>query len=219
MSLAINPVLAADGKVEKMISITADITQTKQKAMEFTVRLQAIREATCVANIALDGSPLEMSPHLLRLLGQPPQGPAEPTVLGAVQSALREALGQGRLDTLRQGRAVAVELRTGQAGAEALRLDAALSPVRGLDGQLEKLVMFGTDVSAQRRSMERSSTIVNTINDLAMQTNLLSLNAAIEAARAGDAGRGFAVVAGEVRNLAGRSAASAREIAAMLETT
>ncbi|MBL0937700.1 MAG: PAS domain S-box protein [Gemmatimonadaceae bacterium] len=74
-------------------------------------------------------------------------------------------------------------------------------------------------MTAISESGKRINAITRVIDDLAFQTNLLSLNAAVEAARAGDHGRGFAVVAEEVRGLALRSATASKEISALIEET
>lgn len=80
-------------------------------------------------------------------------------------------------------------------------------------GELRELA---SALEAIRASGNEVSKIIRTIDEIAFQTNILALNAAVEAARAGSAGLGFAVVAEEVRNLAQRSAAAARETSASI---
>lgn len=84
---------------------------------------------------------------------------------------------------------------------------------RASSEKMERLVEAVENISDASRNVAK---IIRSIDDIAFQTNLLALNAAVEAARAGNAGRGFAVVAEEVKNLATRSAASAKETTALI---
>lgn len=83
----------------------------------------------------------------------------------------------------------------------------------------EKMQELKTAIGEISKCSEEISTIINAIEDIASQTNLLSLNAAIEAARAGEAGRGFAVVADQVKNLAEESAKAAGQTTELIQMT
>lgn len=80
------------------------------------------------------------------------------------------------------------------------------------------MIELMTSMNELKSSSNEIAKIIKVIDEIAFQTNILSLNAAVEAARAGEAGKGFAVVAEEVRNLAQRSAQAARDTASIIES-
>jgi methyl-accepting chemotaxis protein len=119
--------------------------------------------------------------------------------------------------------AAALDELTSQVNASADNAKSAASTVENANQStaqsgviVEKAIQAMNGIEQSSREVSR---IIGVIDEIAFQTNLLALNAGVEAARAGEAGRGFAVVAQEVRELAQRSAAAAKEIASLIKAS
>ena len=216
ISLAINPVRGADGRIVRFISIQANVTETKQRALEFTTKLDAIGQSNAIAEWRPDGALASVNEALKRWRATTAEAEVRLERLLTVED--RRAILAGQ--SLRR------EVPWPRSEGEVMHLDVVFSVLRDLSGKVTRVLMCGSDVSNRRtaidetaratqdvrQSGDRIAEIVSQIDAIAFQTNILALNAAVEATRAGDAGRGFAVVAAEVRALAQQSASAARHI-------
>lgn len=115
-------------------------------------------------------------------------------------------------EALRSAEVARNSVDVAKSGTQAVR-----ETIRGMDGMRDQIQDTSKRIKRLGESSQQISDIVSLIDDLAEQTNLLSLNAAIQAAMAGESGRGFAVVADEVQRLAERSAEATQQITGLVK--
>ncbi|GFE48777.1 hypothetical protein So717_05300 [Roseobacter cerasinus] len=209
ISLAINPVRDKNGRIEYFVSVQANVTETRQKSMNFDAKLSAISDATAIAEWSHAGAPLETNAFLNSHGNRLPR--------------LGEVLSDADVKSVLDGKTLSRELSWPTGTGEELWLDAIFSCTRDMEAKVDRVIMCANDATLRREATARSSeamgnmlssitNLVESIGGVAKQTNLLSVNATIEAARAGDAGKGFGVVATEIRSLASRVGDAATQI-------
>ena len=229
-----NPIFDLNGKVFKVVKFATDVSDRVRNVEALAGGLKALAEGDL--RQAIDTSFIP-SLEALRVDFNETCARLHQTMSAVAENAQAIAAGSGEM----QSAANDLSKRTEQQAASVEETAAALDEItQTVADSSRRADEAGHLVESARKSAESSATVVReainamgaiegssreisniigVIDDIAFQTNLLALNAGVEAARAGDAGKGFAVVAQEVRELAQRSAAAAKEIKTLINTS
>ncbi|MEW9797050.1 PAS domain S-box protein [Alteromonas sp. CYL-A6] len=223
-SLSINPV-TENGMLKHFIAVQADITDVKQEALNYTRKLEAISGALLILETDMNAQPVTSNALLEQTLG-------EHIDLSDFTFEIFDQLSDEEMAKLRAGNFVSKTFEINRDDFF-VAIDCRICGLRNFQNEVYLFVLFGLNITERREiinqtqvAMERLvansqkiSGFIETISQISEQTSLLSLNAAIEAARAGDSGRGFAVVADEVRDLAANTRRSSEAIGELVRAT
>ncbi|MDY0072088.1 MAG: methyl-accepting chemotaxis protein [Thauera sp.] len=204
----------ADGDLTVRATVTEDITGAIADSVNYTVEelsvlVSRINDAAGRVNIATE-SAQRTSRELLVATQRQSQ---EIETAGSTVQGMAQSMSDASAQALQSAQVARRSLQTARKGAEAVQ-----DSIRGMNSIRGQIQETSKRIKRLGESSQEIGEIVELISDITEQTNVLALNAAIQAASAGEAGRGFTVVAEEVQRLAERSAEATKQIAAIVKT-
>jgi twitching motility protein PilJ len=204
----------ADGDLTVRATVTEDVTGAIADSLNYTTEEYRKLVSRIIAAVEQMGNATKEAEDISRgLLDATQKQAREIQAAGEAVQLITKSIKEVDSSAARSAEVARRTLAVTEQGAQAVR-----NTISGMDGIREQIQDTSKRIKRLGESSQEIGEIVDLISDITEQTNVLALNAAIQAASAGEAGRGFSVVAEEVQRLAERSGEATKQIGALVKT-